>query len=407
MLYSLFYRSIPLVVLVSGLTLPPPTGPYNVGTKPYVLKHTTIDDPVAPEGISKYLLVNVYYPTHDDAPLQKYIWDGASTAYDVYYDLPNGTFSNITANFALGGEPLSRKEHEKLRLPTLFFGPPLAGPPTHFFTGLISEMASRGYPVVTVDHPWEAPYIRYPNGTGVEGKSFFWNPCPNVIENVYAYRLADNSAVLRALPAISKEINIPADLKRFALFGHSLGGSAAISQLLVEKNRTAAHGKTFLGAINIDGTFFGNAATNSTSLDTRAPTLLLGSDMHDPFAGRDPTWPLFESFQSSWTKSLRIMGHTNHTDYSDLIFLKQANGLAGGEAAITAERFLQVSRAIVGAFFEMLVGKGEGVLQGSAKAQEEFPEVAFDYNGTGDPCTPAEVCWSPSTGAPAPPCDSS
>ncbi|KAF2443362.1 hypothetical protein P171DRAFT_432635 [Karstenula rhodostoma CBS 690.94] len=395
MLSSLLYRLVPLIAffLVSGLSLPPPTGPYNVGTKPYVLKHTTLNDPVAPEGVSKSLLVNVYYPTHDEAPAQKYIWDGLSAAYDVYYGVPNGTFSNITANLALNGKPLSRKEHDKLRLPTLLFGPAMAGPPSRFFTGLVSEMASRGYPVVTVDHPWEAPYIEYPNGTGFVGKDFTWSPCQEVYDYIHAYRIADNSAVIDALPKVSKKLGIPFDLKRFAFFGHSLGGSAAISQILAERKWTASHGKRFLGAINIDGQFFGIGATNSSSLDARVPTLLLASEGHDPKAGFDPTWALFESFQSSWTKSLRIMGHSNHTDYSDLIFLKQANGFAGGEGVITAERFSQVSRQVVGDFFGMLVGKGEGVLQGSKKVHEAFPEVTFDYNGTGNPCTPAEICW--------------
>ncbi|KAL5390307.1 hypothetical protein DPSP01_001879 [Paraphaeosphaeria sporulosa] len=410
MVLSCLYLFVPFIVRVSGLSLPPPTGPYNVGTKPYVLRHTTTNDTVAPEGVSKSVLVNVYYPTHDEAPAQKYIWDELGTAYDVYFGVAHGTFSNITATLAMNGKPLSRREHDKLRLPTLFFGPAMAGPPTRFFTGLISEMASRGYPVVTVDHPWEAPYIQYPNGTGFVGKSFLWNPCPEVIDDVQAYRLADNSAVLDALPKISKELGVPLDLRRFAFFGHSLGGSAAVSQLLVEKNRTTSHSKKFLGAINIDGTFFGIGGSNSSSLNTRVPTLLLSSDMHDPFAGHDPTWPLFESFQSSWTKSLRIVGHTNHSDYSDLIFLKQANGFAGGEGAITAERFLQVSRTVVGDFFEMLVGKGEGVLKGSAEVQQAFPEVSFDYNGTGNPCTPPDICWPPPPPPPEvviPSCESS
>jgi hypothetical protein len=395
MLSSLFYQCVPFIVLVSGVSLPPPTGPYNVGTKPFVLKHTTLNDPVAPEKVSKSLLVNVYYPTHDKAPAQKYVWEGLSEAYDVFYGLPNGTFSNITANLALNAKPLSRKEHDKLHLPTLLFGPAMAGPPSRFFTGLISEMASRGYPVVTVDHPWEAPYIEYPNGTGFIGKDFSWYPDPEVLDAVVAYRQADNSAVLDALPDISKRLGIPFDLKRFAFFGHSLGGSAAISQILVEKNRTASQNKKFLGGVNMDGDFLGAAAMNSSLVDTRVPTLLLTSSGHSPQELFDPTLALFQSFQTSWTKDLRILGRSNHTDYSDVIFLKQVNGISGGEGVITAERMLQISREIVGDFFGMLVGKGEGILQGSAEVQEAFPEVVFDYNGTGNPCTPANVCWPP------------
>ncbi|KAJ4348797.1 uncharacterized protein N0V89_010175 [Didymosphaeria variabile] len=351
-------------------------------------KHTTLNDPVAPQSVSLSLLVNIYYPTYDDAPERTYVWDGLSATYDTYYGLPNGTFGNITANLAFNAKPLSRKESDKLHLPTLLFGPAFAGPPSRFFTGLISEMTSRGYPVVTVDHPWEAPYIEYPNGTAFTGHDVTWSPCTSVIDAAHAYRLTDNSAVLDALPEISKELGIPLDLNHFALFGHSLGGSAAVSQLLVERNRTALRGKKFLGAINIDGSFFGIGATNSSSVDVHVPSLLLSSGRY-----LDPSWAVFESYQSSWVKGFRILGHSNHTDFSDLIFLKQANGIAGGEGAITAERFLQVSRTMVSAFFGLLVGKGEGVLSGSAEVQEAFPEVTFDYNGTGNPCRPAELCW--------------
>ncbi|KAJ4289638.1 hypothetical protein N0V90_010967 [Kalmusia sp. IMI 367209] len=300
MFNSLFYTY--LIVGATGLSLPPPTGPYNVGTKAYVLQHTTLNDPVAPNNISKSILVNIYYPTHDSAPSQKYLWEGLTATYDAYYGLPNGTFNNISASLAYNAKPLTRKEHERLHLPTLIFGPAMAGPPTQLFTGLISEMASRGYPVVTVDHPWEAPYLEYPNGTKFTGHEVTWSPCSTVIEAVHAYRLTDNSAVLDALPHISKKLGIPLDLKRFALFGHSLGGSASASQILIERNRTASQGKKFLGAINMDGTFFGIGATNSSLADIHTPSLLLGSTIHDPQVGFDPTWPLFESYQSSWTK---------------------------------------------------------------------------------------------------------
>jgi len=394
-----FYFSIVLAQLVvaasaaSVVSLPPPTGPFNVGTKSYVLKHTTYNDHVSPTNVTRSILVNIYYPTHEQAPLQKYVWEGLSATYDSYYGLPRGTFSNITANIAFNGKPLSNKEQENLKLPTLFFGPAMAGPPTQLFTGLIAEMASRGYPVVAIDHPYEQPYIEYPNGTSFLGHPVDWNPCTPDIEAVHSYRLTDNTAALDALPQISQTLGIPLDLRRFAFFGHSLGGSAAASQIILETKRPKSRGRKSIGAINMDGQFFGPAATNSSDINIRVPSLLLGSSFRDPKLGYDPTWPLFEHFQTSWTKSLRIMGRSNHTDYSDLIFLKQANGIAGGNGVISAARFLEVSRILVANFFGMLVGRGEGILSGTDQVKEMFPEVIFDYNGKGESCDPAPICW--------------
>jgi hypothetical protein len=393
---SLLYLLTQFFVAASSLHLPPPTGPYNVGTKPFVLKHTTLNDPVAPTNVSKSILINVYYPTRDNAPPQQYLWPGLTDVYDAYYSLPNGTFNNITANLAYDAKPLTKKENNKLRLPTLLFGPAQGGPPSQMYAGIILEMVSKGFPVVTVDHPWEPPYMEYPDGTSFTGHEVTWDPCRSVSNTIHAYRLVDNSAILDALPQISKKLGIPLDLKRFAFFGHSLGASAALVQVLVERHRAASRDKVFLGALNLDGSLYGIAATNSSWVNTRIPTLTLGSSRHF-----DLTWAVFESYQTSWAKSLRILGGSNHTDYSDLIFLKQANGIAGGAGVIAAERFLQVSRTFVGAFFEMLVGKGEGVLSGSVGAVGTFPEVSFDYNNTGDPCEPAELCWLPEDAPPS------
>ena len=351
---SLFYLFVQFSLVVTGLHLPSPTGPYNVGTKPFILKHTTLNDPVAPNNVSKSLLINVYYPTHDGAPPHRYLWKGLTDAYDAYYRLPNGTFNDITANLAYNAKPLTAKEHDKLRLHTLLFGPAQGGPPTQMFTGIVIEMASKGFPVITVDHPWEPPYMEYPDGTSFTGHDVAWDPCVSVTNKIHAYRLVDNSAVLDALPQISKSLGIPLDFKRIAFFGHSLGGSVALSQALVEKHRAASRGKSFLGAINLDSTLFGLTATNSSEVNTHIPTLMLGSSHH-----YDQTWPVFESYQTSWTKSLRILGDSNHTDFSDLIFLKQANGVAGGAGKITAERFLELSRILLGDFFEMLLGNGQ------------------------------------------------
>ena len=379
------------VLVAAGLSLPPPTGPYNVGSKPYVLDHLTVNDPVAPNGTATSILVNIYYPTRDTAPSQEYLWAGLTGAYETYYAIPAGTF-NITANIAYDAAPLSVPECEALKLPTLFFGPAAIGPPSQVFFGLISELVSKGYVVVTVDHPWEPPYLEYPDGTAFVGHDPAWFPEGDGIVRIHEYRIADNSAVLDALPTISEKLDVPLNQTHFVFFGHSLGGSVALSQILAEKNRTESKDKTFLGALNIDGTNFGTASTNDSSADLNLPSLLLASSGHLP--ENDPTWPVFESHQTSWTKGLRILGNSNHSDYSDLIFLKQAIGIGGGEGAITGSRLLEVSRKFVADFFAFVNGGGEGVLVGDGTVQVEWPEVAFDYNGTGDPCA-NQLYWAP------------
>jgi hypothetical protein len=221
---------------VSGLSLPPTTGPYGVGSKAWTLDKITKNDPVASNGIGKSLILNVYYPTRYIAPPRRYIWDGLATYFENYYNVTSGAFGNVTAHI-LDAAP-AIPDCDDLALPTLLWGPPFTGPPSQMFTSLFSEIVSRGYTVVTVDHPGEQPYLQFPNGTGVTGLGKDFIPDGDFINRVHEYRLEDNAAVLDALPMLREELGIPLNLTHVALFGHSLGGSAALNQLLYDRNRT-------------------------------------------------------------------------------------------------------------------------------------------------------------------------
>jgi hypothetical protein len=357
--------------VVSGLSLPPATGPYGVGSKAWTLDKITKHDPVASDGVGKSLILNVYYPTHKMALPRRYIWDGLATYFEKYYNVTSGAFGNVTARI-LDAAP-AILDCDDLALPTLLWGPPFTGPPSQMFTSLFSDLVSRGYTIVTVDHPGEQPYLQFPNGTGVIGLGKDFIPDGDFINRVHEYRLEDTSAVLDALPMLRKTLGIPLNLTHVALFGHSLGGSAALNQLLYERNRTHPQ---LLGSVDIDGQVFPPAFANDSSADVHTPTLLLMSDEH--LAVGDFSLSQFVSWQSSWSKLLIVHGRTNHTDFSDLGVLLQGNGVTGGNDAIVAKRMVEITRRFVGAFFDMIGNMGgESVLSGSDWVKEKWPEVEF------------------------------
>ncbi|KNG45404.1 glycoside hydrolase family 31 protein [Stemphylium lycopersici] len=323
-----------IVTFSHGFVLPPPTGFFNVGSKAYVLRKLTLDDPVAPNGFGASVLLNIYYPTEQKAPPSKYIWAGLSNLYDTHYHLGNGTFHNITARTSYNAEPLPLKEWKKLDLPTLIFSPPFAGPPSQVFHGLISNLVSHGYSVVTMDHPYEQPYLQLPDGTGILGLPFDYDINTEeglqLVHRVHEYRLTDAHAVLEAMPSVSKNLSIPLNLTHFSFFGHSLGGSAALSQILYERNRKTTYKHRILGALNMDGSLWDPVAANEPSVDLRIPSLILSSAYHRG----DPQFAHFDAQQSTWAKEINIGGKSNHTDFSDLIVVKQGLGISGGEGAI-------------------------------------------------------------------------
>lgn len=357
--------------VVSGLSLPAATGPYHVGSKPWVLEKTTLNDPVAPSGTGTSLIINVYYPTLAEALPRPYIWKGLAAYFEHYFHVPAGAFEKTTARIADGAP--ANVNCEDLALPTLLWGPPFTGPPSQMFSSLFSDLVSKGYTIVTVDHPGEQPYLQYPNGTGVIGLGKDFIPTGDFLNRVHEYRLEDNAAVLDALPTLRKDLDIPLNTTHVALFGHSLGGSAALNQLLYDRNRT--HPK-ILGSVDIDGQVFPPAFANDSSADIRTPALLLMSDEH--FAIGDFSLAQFVSWQSKWAKQLIVHGKTNHTDFSDLAVLLQGNRVTGGNGAIKANRMVEITRVFVRSFFDM-VGKptGEGVLSGNGQVKKDWPEVEF------------------------------
>jgi hypothetical protein len=370
-----------------GFVLPPPTGVFSVGSRAYVLPKITLDDPVAPNGTGTSVLLNVYYPTRPKAAPSKYIWGGLSNLYDAYYGLPNGTFRNVTARTAYNADPLPLKEWRSLELPTLIFSPPFAGPPSQVFHALISDLVSHGYSVVTMDHPYEQPYLQLPDGTDIPGLPFDYDVNTEeglaLVQRVHSYRITDAHAVLVAMPTLSKHTRVPLNTTHFSFLGHSLGGSAALAQILYERNVTSDYEHGILGALNMDGTLWGAVAANDSSADLRIPSLILSSAFHNG----DPQFADFDAQQCAWAKEINIGGKSNHTDFSDLIVVKQGLGITGADGAVSAKRMVDITRTLVGGFQGLLVGRGEGVLSGTNEARAAWPELEWLYNKTRSLCT--------------------
>lgn len=376
------------IVLAHGFVLPPPTGPFHVGSKAYVLPKITLNDPVAPSGTGTSLLLNLYYPTTHQSSPSKYVWTDLSTIYDTFYHLSNGTFGNLTARISHNAPPLPKKQWTALALPTLIFGPPFAGPPSQLFFNLFSDLASHGYTIISIDHPYEQPYLRLPNGTGIHGLPIDYptdGPSGDAFQQlVHDYRLTDSSAVLDALPLISRHLSIPLNTTHTSFLGHSIGGAAALSQILHERARSSQphHTPRILGALNLDGTLWLPGAADNSTADLRIPSLLLTTSGHRNLF--DPKLAVFEKQQTSWHKEIQILGRTNHTDFADVLVVKQGVGISGGNGALSAERMFGISRAFVRGFEDFVAGRsGEGVLSGTEGVRGMWPEVEWVYNGTG------------------------
>ena len=125
-------------------------------------------DPSRPETLTattsdfREVVAQAWYPT--DVTIgraTKYLGAGSDTA--VTPGLPPGFFRRYdehTSTHAFDGVPVSGARH---RWPVLLFSPGL-GVARQSYTALCTELASRGYVVVAISHPYESPVTMFADG---------------------------------------------------------------------------------------------------------------------------------------------------------------------------------------------------------------------------------------------------
>jgi hypothetical protein len=242
--------SLSTFLYAKRITITPPTGRYGVGVKKLVLNHITVNDPFAPNKTGTSILVTLYYPTLQKSNSAHQYLDPqlAELLETQWLPFPPGSLASLTTTLQYEAPTLPSSE-AVVQFPTLVFGPGGSGPPTQCYTTLLSELASRGYTVAALDHPYEQPFLQYPNGgPGIEGLPPSYS---GPFDIIYAFRLTDTVVFLDQFPGIVQRSRAPFNTTHYAFLGHSIGGAAAIGSLLQLQNAT---NPTILGALDLDGT---------------------------------------------------------------------------------------------------------------------------------------------------------
>lgn len=236
------------------------------------------------------------------------------------------------------------------------------------FTALLSELASHGYTIAALDHPYEQAYLAYPDGSSIYGADI--NLTDEIVNAIYDMRVRDFAAFLDYFPTLTAQLNAPFNTSHYAIFGHSIGGASALGALLQHP--------AFIAGMNMDGLQVG-ANTTVAVPDAQRPVLLLGQQKHTPEA--DGTWGVFPKAQSGWWREITVNG-AQHLDFSDMTFWK---GLGKSDqpsvGTIDGTRMIAIVRAAVTAFFDRLVGESYAVLEGPDR---KWPELNFVGYGNGN-----------------------
>jgi hypothetical protein len=214
------------------LSLPAPTGPYPVGVRNAFVAVRGVMDPATHR--TRTLPVRVWYPARRAAAGRRarYLTRTVRRAVERGAGLPAGSLDVAS--------PGVWKAPPRARVRGIVLFTPDSGGMAAFQTALISDLASRGYAVVAIDHPHQSAAVREPGGAVIAGR-----------------RLSGSGALARALRARARDIgavlarlSLLAPQRRrstpVAIAGDGLGGAAAAAAML-------AHPEIRAG-IDIDGT---------------------------------------------------------------------------------------------------------------------------------------------------------
>jgi hypothetical protein len=358
-------------ILLPVFHLPDPTGPHQVGTtKLYFVDSSRPETFTQDPDDVRELMVTAWYPANP-APGSRPApyWEhadivGGNLMHENGQPPALAQYMTLVRAHAYQDAPLTPNDSP---FPVLIFSP---GYMTNVLINTIQmeKLASHGYVVFGIDHPYEGFGIVYPDGQlaladptlrdlVIRGDTGLIN-----FDASLAIWTADTAFVLDQL----SQLNAPAsgsiwsgqlDLEHVGVFGVSFGGSTA-GAFCYQDSRCAA-------GVNIDGFQFGafmrNAALQQPFMFIYSP----GNYGLNNF--------LYQRVENG-AYSLTIAGST-HMGFSDAGFASPILRYSTILGSISPERLAEITNAYLLAFFDTYIKRKEAPLLEAAHSI--YPEVDF------------------------------
>lgn len=393
-----------LVLAISGMftwllpvfELPKPSGPHPVGTQYlYLLDHTREEYFTADPSDRREISAQIWYPA---APLAgalraPYLWNARLTGRELARSLkiPSFMFDHLA---------LVREESwldapfaaTQASYPVLIFSHGYAQGNVSQNTVQMRELASHGYVVVSIAHPYEGLMALFPDGRAITASAaqmdaFRQELTPLVKPWLEAQGTPQIEQRFRELVGGSKILNRSMqlwvedtrfvideltrlnpqrfrgrlDLERLGVFGMSFGGATA-AQICLNDRRVKA------GA-NLDGLQFGDVAGHPI----QQPFMFMDGGIRG-LTRKGQNRVIFN--EAAGPAYQIAISDAMHLNFSDMTLWSPGFELFG---FINGPRMEQIMNAYLLAFFNQhLLGKKEPLMQGPAA---EFPEVLFESRG--------------------------
>jgi len=356
--------------------LPAPTGPYAVGSHTYRWVDQARDEAATPDPADRRnVVVQAWYPAAPGAAGHSTYIDGLGRLPPAVSLLPSFLlrhFDRIDTHAAPDG-PLAGRG----AWPVVLFLPGY-GAPRAAYSGLVADLASRGYVVLAIDHPYEGAVAELADGRIATTVERFLPGDPGRIRFMQGradVRIADVQFVLDQLArpgVLQPPLAGRLDLDHVAIVGHSFGGATA--GLAMDRD------DRFKAAANIDGTLYSGLSGRSGA----RPFLLMESDHREtPHAKvyEDGNAALFARFGGGWRYELK---HANHYSFTDVfLFFAPPGRFAAAQVMGGRRGPVETQRATVDILAAFLRGASTGAPGGVEKAAARYRDVV------GGPLRPA------------------
>jgi pimeloyl-ACP methyl ester carboxylesterase len=384
-------------IAVGSLTLPPPEGPLPVGRTQWIVTDSNRTDPFdGPH--ERRIEVVAWYPAgaggrETPAP---YLLDGADEVRNFATLFGNAALFDDVAALATHAKKDAPPRPGRDRLPLLLFSHGYTSVPSSA-TALLEDLASRGYVILSIVHPYESTAATVAEGTVVSmldsaGKlrqpiqDVFseWRTEDAVLNQVtsasndaerirllreYLGGLGQTHVALRRwvddARAVIAHLSSPppgaaigrviarADVRRFGVFGHSMGGVLAAELCLTEKRCAAV--------LNLDG-----SPQYGSMIDTPLgrPLLMTYSARRGRLGVSDVI------YKRAASQYYRVdVADTLHLDFTDMaLWPALRDRRATGD--LPAEQAIAVTRTIVREFFDQeLRGRRSKLLNGEHRLE--------------------------------------
>ncbi len=374
-----------LSVILPMFDLPTPTGSYAIGTQIFSLIDSSRKEDAEPDGTrARELVVQIWYPALSSRAKRAAYRRRSETSMASSYQSVDWTHARIDAPvaYAEGG------------FPVLLFNPGWNGRRTQD-TFLTEELASHGYVVVAIDHPYNSGPVALADGRVIRPV-----PAPELfdditsMESVYAIinrevakETDDTLFVLGKL----RQINVDAqsllaghlDSSKIAALGYSMGAAVAAE---------AAHRDTSIRAVlDLDTPLYGEAAKHGID----QPFMILSEELHSSTPeqlskmtyGQRRDTQMDEQDYAHQLPLLQKLGDyhfsirgSQHSSFQDAILFSPMQSYSGA-GQIAPASMMTIVRAYSVAFFDQaLRGIPSPLL---AAKSSPYPEVTVQFTSGG------------------------